>query len=65
MTLVARAGLLFDVAGLSTREVAVWLEYSESTVHHWIRRHRELLLRDGTYARIAAEAVHFSLHELE
>jgi hypothetical protein len=64
LMMLARAGVLCDVAGLTLREAASRLERSESSVHHWVHRHRDLLLGNAAYAALVAECVLSALQEL-
>ena len=64
LLLVARAGLLSDIAGLTIREVASRLGRCEATVYRWGRSHRELVVGNAEYAAVAAASVHSGLQEL-
>lgn len=64
LLLTARAGLLFDIASLTIREVAARLNFSETTVYGWRRQHRELLQSNAGYARVVAATVHSALQDL-
>ncbi|MHC4410410.1 MAG: transposase [Planctomycetota bacterium] len=64
LLLIARAGLLFDIASLTIREVAARLDFAEATVYGYRRQHRHLLQSHAGYARVVADAVHSALHEL-
>jgi len=62
---VAQAGLLADVAGLTQRQASVRAGLSRPACHVRIQRHRELLERQGDYARVVAGVVHLALQRFE
>ena len=64
LLLIARAGLLLDIAGLTIREAASRLGRCEATVYRWRRLHRELVAGNAEFAAVAAASVHSGLQEL-